>query len=80
MRRLLLIGLLPFLGAASCQPRPDSTDKDIPASLKVLCEDLPKLESGKGSDIVRWGVASREIHDTCKLRHEKLVKTITEGK
>lgn len=75
MKKLLLIALLPLLGAASCEQKPEP-DSKIPASLKTLCEDLPMLESGVGKDIVRWGVASREIYEKCKLRHEKLVKAI----
>lgn len=75
MKKLFLIALLPLLGAASCEQKPDG-DSKVPESLKVACPDLPLLKAGDGAAITRWGVATRSLYESCKLRHEKLVEAV----
>lgn len=76
MKLLLVLLASPFLAGAACQHNPPAPDSKIPASLKVLCQDLPLLTAGDGGTVTRWGVAARATNSECKLRHEKLVKAL----
>jgi len=48
----------------------------IPAKLLEPCQDLQKLESGQGKDVLIWSIDTVAKYNDCKAKHGAIVKAL----